>query len=139
MATDSRTATLPVLEDLVCDCGDGGTSEEHTSSSMSGISFHASIIRFIDSRTIFTCIAKKKLLKKFQQTSRSTKVKIQNVIAKIPGLLQEFDLIESLGLEDGNAGWLLFDEVVSVLQRQQRERLGGGLPRRPVFAGERVA
>lgn len=106
---------------------------------MSGISFHASIIRFIDSRTIFTCIAKKKMLKKFQQTSRSTKVKIQNVIAKIPGLLQEFDLIESLGLEDGNAGWLLFDEVVSVLQRQQRERLGGGLPRRPVFAGERVA
>lgn len=64
MATASRTATLPVLEDLVCDCGDGGTSEEHTSSSMSGISFHASIIRFIDSRTIFTCIAKKKMLKK---------------------------------------------------------------------------
>jgi len=55
----------------------------------------------------------------------AARIKIENAIAKIQASLQEFDLIESLGLEDGNAGWLLFDEVVSVLQGQQRERLGG--------------
>jgi len=72
----SRIATSPEREDLAWD--DGGTSEEQTSSSMSGISFHASIIRFMDSRTILTCIVPRKCQKnvKKPQIYEDTAVKI---------------------------------------------------------------
>nr|ACN27609.1 unknown [Zea mays] len=43
-----------VREDLRCDWDAGGRAEDHSSSSAPGISFHASIIRLIDSRTTLT-------------------------------------------------------------------------------------
>lgn len=62
----------------------------------------------------------------------------EDTVAKIPALLAS-DLIKSLGFENGNAGRFVGNEVVSMLEGQQSERLGGGLPRGPIITSERVA
>jgi len=69
--------------------------------------------------------------------------KCQEAAADLRGQDPKFgdapDLIESLGFEDGNAGRFVRSEVVSVLEGQQSERLGGSLPGGPIIASERVA